>query len=109
MFTNRQSAITSMQIQQNRMIQAEDKAISQIAEITRALDDAMSGSIAFGQHHMTIMCFSDSSNNLENVISATEVELVNLEYFKHVKNGILRVPFGLNFQVILNILRVRLL
>ena len=46
-FSNRQAAINRMQLQQNRMIQAGDKAISQIAEITEALDKAMSGEIAF--------------------------------------------------------------
>ncbi len=37
-FANRQVAIAKMQLQQNRMIQAEDKAVSQIAEINQALD-----------------------------------------------------------------------
>lgn len=47
-FANRQVAIGQMQLQQNRMIQAEDKAVSQIAEINQALDMAMSGEIGFG-------------------------------------------------------------
>ena len=76
-FTNRQVAITKMQLQQNRMIQAEDKAISQIAEITAALDDAMSGRIAFGDHHLTIMCYEDSFRSLDNVLSLFTVELSN--------------------------------
>lgn len=76
-FTNRQIAIGKMQIQQNRMIQSADKAISQIAEISHALDDAMSGKIAFGQHHLTILCIEKSPKALDNALSLVESELSN--------------------------------
>ncbi|MFN7038341.1 MAG: VirB4 family type IV secretion/conjugal transfer ATPase [Alphaproteobacteria bacterium] len=76
-FTNRQVAINKMQLQQNRMIQAEDKAISQVASITHALDMAMSGEIAFGEHHLTIMCIEKSPKTLENALSMAIVELSN--------------------------------
>ncbi|KJV65392.1 MULTISPECIES: VirB4 family type IV secretion/conjugal transfer ATPase [Ehrlichia] len=76
-FTNRQSAITKMQIQQNRMIQSADKAVSQVVEITQALDDAMSGKIAFGQHHLTILCTERSIKTLDNALSLIESELSN--------------------------------
>lgn len=75
--SNRQVAINKMQIQQNRMIQSGDKAISQVVEITRALDDAMSGKIGFGFHHLTIMCIENSLKSLENSMSMAEVELMN--------------------------------
>ena len=74
---NRQVAIGKMQLQQNRMVQAEDKAISQVVEITRALDDAMSGKIGFGFHHLTIMCIERSVKSLEHAMSMVEVELMN--------------------------------
>lgn len=76
-FANRQVAIGKMQLQQNRMIQAEDKAVSQIGEINQALDMAMSGDIAFGDHHLTILCIEDNLKALENVISMASVELQN--------------------------------
>ncbi|WCR53906.1 MAG: Type IV secretion system protein virB4 [Wolbachia endosymbiont of Ctenocephalides orientis wCori] len=76
-FTNRQIAIGKMQIQQNRMIQSADKAISQVAEISQALDDAMSGKIAFGQHHLTILCIEKSPKALDNALSLVESELSN--------------------------------
>ena len=74
---NRQSAIGKMQLQQNRMIQAGDKAVSQVIEISTALDDAMSGKIGFGLHHLTIMCIEKSEKALENAMSLIEVELTN--------------------------------
>ncbi|NRA74039.1 MAG: VirB4 family type IV secretion/conjugal transfer ATPase [Rickettsiales bacterium] len=76
-FSNRQVAISQMQLQQNRMVQAEDKAVSQVVEISEALDMAMSGKIGFGMHHMTIMCIENSPKKLEYVLSQVAVELSN--------------------------------
>ena len=76
-FVNRQVAINKMQVQQNRMMQTQDKAISQIGEITRALDDAMSGRIAFGLHHLTILCTEKTSKGLEDALSLIDSELAN--------------------------------
>lgn len=76
-FTNRQVAIQKMQLQQNRMIQSEDKAISQIAEITQALDMAMSGDIGFGEHHLSVLCIAHNQKALENNLSMAVVELSN--------------------------------
>ncbi len=77
-FANRQSNLGSMQLQQRRMMQSQDLAASQVREISEALDMAMSGHIAFGQHHMTIMCCEDSLNALEGAISMVIAELVNV-------------------------------
>lgn len=76
-FANRTVAIQKMQLQQNRMIQAEDKAVSQVKEISVALDMAMSGEISFGEHHFTIMCVEKNVKALENVLSIAAVELSN--------------------------------
>ena len=76
-FINRQIAIAKMQLQQNRMIQSGDKAISQIAGISAALDKAMSGEIAFGTHHLTVMCIAKTLKELENNLSMSVVELTN--------------------------------
>jgi type IV secretion system protein VirB4 len=76
-FTNRQVAINKMQLQQNRMIQAEDKAVSQIAEISQALDLAMSGDIAFGDHHITILVTAPEPKALENIVSTVTTEVLN--------------------------------
>ncbi len=74
---NRTVAISKMQLQQNRMIQAEDKAVSQIAEISEALDMAMSGEIGFGEHHFTLLCLEYDLKQLENILSQASVELAN--------------------------------
>ncbi len=77
-FHNRSVNIGRMQLRQRRMMAAEDAAISQIAEISDALDMAMSGHVAFGPHHMTVMCFEESMPELEKVLSMALAELVNI-------------------------------
>lgn len=76
-FSNRTIAINKMQLQQNRMIQAQDKAVSQIAEISQALDMAMSGDIGFGEHHISVLCIDSDLKALENSLSMASVELSN--------------------------------
>ncbi|MBN8531875.1 MAG: VirB4 family type IV secretion/conjugal transfer ATPase [Alphaproteobacteria bacterium] len=77
-FTARQTAIGKMQVQQNRMIQAQDVAISQVAEISEALDLAMSGHVAFGTHHLSVMCMEDNLKAMEETIGLCLSELTNV-------------------------------
>ncbi len=77
-FADRSAKIGAMQRRQNRMINAQDKAISQIAEISDALDMATSGHVAFGKHQLSIMCFEEDLRSLENVASMAIAELVNV-------------------------------
>jgi type IV secretion system protein VirB4 len=77
-FVDRAQAISSMQLQQRRLIQSEDVATSQIGEIDQALDSAMSGDFAFGEHHFTILCIADNLKLLENYLSLASVELSNV-------------------------------
>jgi len=77
-FINRQTNLGAMQRQQNKMLQSEDVAISQVAEISDALDMAMSGHVAFGNHHFTILCLDDDLAAIENNTSMAIAEMVNL-------------------------------
>ncbi|MFN8971769.1 MAG: VirB4 family type IV secretion/conjugal transfer ATPase [Alphaproteobacteria bacterium] len=77
-FLNRQTNIGSMQLQQRRMANSQDVAVSQVREISDALDMAMSGHIAFGEHHLTVMCTEESLAALEGAISMVIAELVNV-------------------------------
>ncbi len=77
-FENRQANLGSMQLQQRRMANSNDLAVSQVREISDALDLAMSGHIAFGKHHLTVMCLEDNLNALEAAISMVIAELVNV-------------------------------
>lgn len=77
-FVDRMIAISSMQLQQRRLVQSEDVAVSQIGEIDQALDSAMSGEFGFGLHHATILCIEDSIKGLESALSMAIVELANV-------------------------------
>ncbi len=77
-YENRQTNIESMQRQQNKMIQSGDVAVSQVAEISEALDMTMSGHVAFGSHHLTVMCIEDNLSFLEDSVSNVISELVNV-------------------------------
>ncbi|OFW80537.1 MAG: type IV secretion system protein VirB4 [Alphaproteobacteria bacterium RIFCSPLOWO2_01_FULL_40_26] len=76
-FINRMVAISSMQLQQRRLVQSEDVAVSQIQEIDQALDSAMSGEFGFGLHHLTVLCIEDTPKSLESALSLAIVELSN--------------------------------
>jgi type IV secretion system protein VirB4 len=77
-FINRQTNISAMQTQQRKMMNAQDLAISQVAEIADALDMATSGHIAFGMHHLTVMCLANSLAQVEDNVSMAIAEFVNL-------------------------------
>lgn len=76
-FIDRGIAINSMKLQQRRLTQSEDPAVSQIQEIDQALDSAMSGEFGFGNHHMTVLCIENSAKSLETALSMAIVELSN--------------------------------
>jgi len=78
LFENRQTNIEAMQRQQRKLIQAEDVAVSQVAEISEALDMTMSGHVSFGQHHLTVLCIEDNLKALEDSVSLAISELVNV-------------------------------
>ena len=76
-FVDRQTITTSMQTQQNRLITGGDKAISQVHEITEALDIATNGTAAFGNHSLTVTCVENSLKGLENATASASVIISN--------------------------------
>jgi type IV secretion system protein VirB4 len=89
-YMDKSSAISKMQLQQRRLMQAEDPSISQVAEITRALDQAMAGRYAFGLHHLSILCIAESKKALDKYCSNAAVELTNI--------GIINVRETINME-----------
>ena len=89
-FVHRQDALYKMQLQQRRMEQTGDLAVSQTEEIDQALDDATAGAIAFGQHHLTVQPIVDNLSELEEALARIDTELMNL--------GILGVREDLNME-----------
>ncbi|MDG1287604.1 MAG: VirB4 family type IV secretion/conjugal transfer ATPase [Rickettsiales bacterium] len=77
-FVNRTVAIGKMRTQQNRMASAEDAAVSQIAEINAALDMAMGGNVAFGDHHCSVMVIDDNLTALEDSLALAISKMVDV-------------------------------
>lgn len=77
-FSNRANALAQMQMQQNRMRSAGDKAVSQMEGLTIAMDMAQSGEIAFGKHHMSVFVYRDSLEDLDMNLSDVYSRLVNV-------------------------------
>lgn len=77
-FTDRQAALGKIQTQQRKMLQTEDLALSQIGQIDEALDDATSGRIGFGHHHMTALVTGDSPKELDEALAEVEAAFLNL-------------------------------
>lgn len=76
-FSDRMASISKMQLQQRRLVQSEDVAVSQIHEINQALDSAMSGEFGFGEHHIAIMVIADDLKQLDGFASEAVVSFAN--------------------------------
>ncbi len=75
---NTQDAVRTMSRHQQRMASVEDKAISQMAELTNAMDMATGGAIGFGEHCMTLTVYEDNIEQLEESINFCYGELINI-------------------------------
>jgi type IV secretion system protein VirB4 len=89
-FVHRQEALSAIQLQQRRMEQTGDLAVSQTDEIDQALDEATAGAIAFGRHHLTVQPIVNDLKELDEGLARIDTELMNL--------GILGVREDLNME-----------
>ena len=69
-FYDRHVAKTRLRDQQKEMRQTKDESITQTEQISEAFDDAASGEVGYGAHHLTIACFADSLDELNKNIAA---------------------------------------
>ncbi len=68
-YIHRNDALTTIQNQQNRLISSEDKAFSQVGELTVALDALSSNDINFGYHSMSVEVIASNENELNLAVS----------------------------------------
>lgn len=74
-FISRPVALKMLEKAQRRMETTEDLAVSQVAEISLALDELASGRIVFGEHHLSLTIFADNPHELKGNIGAAHAEL----------------------------------
>lgn len=57
------------------LIDSEDVAISQIAEIDTALDELVSGAFVMGEHHMTVCVYGDKPSQVKGSLQSISADL----------------------------------
>ena len=62
---------------QNQMVSANDKAGSQIEELTQALDDLESNRFLLGEHHLSLAVYADSIKQLTDNMGKARRHLTN--------------------------------
>jgi type IV secretion system protein VirB4 len=73
----RQDALRALERTKGMMISSGDKAVSQIVELDRAMDDLASGNFVLGEYHFTMALYADSQEKLGQCISTARAELSN--------------------------------
>ncbi len=69
-FIDKASARAILSRKQNQMLNAADKAFSQVAELSEALDDLESNRWVLGEHHLSVAVFADSVAALNDHLAA---------------------------------------
>lgn len=68
-FFDRQVAKTRLRDQQKEMLQTQEESLRQTDQIDDAYDDAASGDVGYGLHHLSLACFADSQEELQHNVS----------------------------------------
>lgn len=78
-FYDRQVAKQKMRDKQHEMGQSKDESISQTEQIDDVFDDAASGEVGYGKHHLTLTCFADSIDELNQHIGLITAKFANID------------------------------
>jgi len=76
----KRDAKNALSLQKGRLVGSQDDGLSQIEELSIALDDLISDRISFGEYHFSIMIYGDT---IEEVKKNTETMTVKLEDIGH--------------------------
>lgn len=79
---NRRDAQGALERQRGHMQAAEDASVSEIAEITSALDDLMSGQIEVGEYHYSLAVMTQASEALTKAMADARAVLQDQAGFK---------------------------
>ena len=79
---NRRDAQSALERQRGHMQVAEDASVSEITEITQALDDLVSGQIEVGEYHYSLAVMTETSDALTKAMSDARAVLQEQAGFK---------------------------
>jgi type IV secretion system protein VirB4 len=74
----KQEILNHMAKQQIRLKNSHDLAITQIAEINNAQDQLACGTVAYGDHTLSLMCISEDEHKLEQILAKADATLIDL-------------------------------
>jgi len=74
---SRQEALKSLERTKGMMISSGDRAVSQIVELTSAMDQLSAGQFVLGEYHFCMALFADDLAVLGSTLAATRAELSN--------------------------------
>ena len=77
-FLSKQVAVGRMTRQQARMVNAGDLAESQIADISKGLDDLISNRFVMGTHHLSLTIYADNQKTMNEYINLAGTSLSNM-------------------------------
>jgi type IV secretion system protein VirB4 len=76
-FLSKSAARAVMERKQNQMLSARDRAASQIAGLSDALDDLMSNRFAMGDHQASVLVYGDDPRQLSDNLSSARALLAD--------------------------------
>lgn len=76
-FLSKASSRAVMERKQNQMVSARDRAASQIAGLSDALDDLVSNRFVMGEHHASVLVFGDTPSTLADHLSRARAILAD--------------------------------
>ena len=77
---NRKKALSEIRLQEQRLLNVGDDALSQIADLAVARDELQSGNIVFGEYHFTITVYGDDKDDIVAKTNAIISDLNDLGF-----------------------------
>jgi len=68
-FIDRTKALNMIQTQQRKLINAKDAGQSQVEQLSEAADDVVSGRLALGTHHLSVLVSAKDGRSLESQVA----------------------------------------
>ncbi len=78
-FYDRQIAKQKLRDQQKEMLQSKDESITQTEQIDEAFDDTASGEVGYGRHHLTLVCYADSQDELNKHVAKITAKFSDID------------------------------
>lgn len=78
-FYDKQVAKTRLRDQQKEMLQTQEDSISQTEQISDVFDDTAGGEVGYGAHHLTIACYAETQDKLNQQVAALIAKLSEID------------------------------